>query len=193
MLSRFYLWGILGFGFREIPTQCSFTTENLSSRASTPFSFNCFLIHHNRLYHIAACTLVRNLRKQMFCRTVKRVLTFSKMGLKVIRGVLTSYIESMRMLSRRALKPRAPVFFVIAFLAISRSALSVKCSFTWGKRRWRLVSRFGAEGERYRDREKSSYTIHLVHLFVLLSKSVLGFCQHLQSNDIIAYSMNMFE
>lgn len=44
---------------------------------------------------------------------------------------LTSYIASVRVLSRIALKPRAPVFLTIAFLAISLRAASVKCSFTW--------------------------------------------------------------
>ena len=42
----------------------------------------------------------------------------------------TSNMGSVRILSNMALKPRAPVFFAIAFLAINLSALSVKCNLT---------------------------------------------------------------
>jgi len=42
----------------------------------------------------------------------------------------TSYMASNRMVSKMALKPRAPVFLAIAFLAINLSAPSVKCSLT---------------------------------------------------------------
>ena len=51
------------------------------------------------------------------------------------RQLHTSYIASVRMLSSKDLKPLAPVFLAIAFLAISLRAFSVKCSFTcnWEK------------------------------------------------------------
>ena len=40
-------------------------------------------------------------------------------------------MASIRIFSNIALKPRAPVFLANAFLAISLSAVSVKCSLTW--------------------------------------------------------------
>ena len=46
------------------------------------------------------------------------------------RRVYTSYIASVNILSNMDLKPRAPVFFAIALLAISRKASSVKCNLT---------------------------------------------------------------
>lgn len=42
----------------------------------------------------------------------------------------TSNIASVRMFSNMALKPRAPVFFAIAFFAINLNAFPVKCKFT---------------------------------------------------------------
>lgn len=44
--------------------------------------------------------------------------------------VYTSYIASVNILSNMDLKPRAPVFFTIALLAIRRKAFSVKCNLT---------------------------------------------------------------
>jgi hypothetical protein len=46
------------------------------------------------------------------------------------RSIYTSYIASVNILSNMDLKPRAPVFFAIALLAISRKAFSVKCNLT---------------------------------------------------------------
>jgi hypothetical protein len=46
------------------------------------------------------------------------------------RSIHTSYIASVNILSNMDLKPRAPVFFAIALLAISRKAFSVKCNLT---------------------------------------------------------------
>lgn len=42
----------------------------------------------------------------------------------------TSYIASIKTFSNMDRKPLAPVFLVIAFLAINLNASSVKCSFT---------------------------------------------------------------
>lgn len=53
-------------------------------------------------------------------------------GHKIHNNEVTSYIASVRRLSSMALNPLAPVFFVIALLAISRNAFSVKCNLTWG-------------------------------------------------------------
>lgn len=99
-------------------------------------------------------------------------------------------MASVKMLSSMALKPLAPVFLAVAFLAITLSAFSVKCNLTWKLCKRLYDHQKGAtlslntqkrERERISMHKQVTHIVHAEQSRILLTQSIFWFCEDLMN------------